>query len=419
MLLRSLANVSWDRGNSDRNAMIYEQLFLEHLLREERILWCGRPEKSVRSKHQRRSWGNILVGLWFLVPGTTVIVIELVVPQPWFGYIICTVFGLLFILAGLSASGVMGFLCRKCNKRESFYAVTDRRALVLSTGRRTKFSAMTLASIKGITPSIDSENAGSLVLVDFSGGAIEFTGIKEVGRVQAIILEQQSISPDAQIMMWPECGTGFRKDFALSTYRKNAHGMQLPGEPKRSRSGLVSGTLIVAFGVSIFLGLIVVPGAVILTMLVAGVGLLQLLTFLHVPRAAMLGIGVALLVAAGFGYAGTHNFVSRAACSEGTVVEMVEHEDYEGDTYYVPIIEFWANDKKVIRFAQPDFFFGPRLHLGSKVDVLYSPASPSRARVRSWAPTWGWSIVSATFGLVAIVLGLLKSVGRSSKGVKS
>jgi hypothetical protein len=212
----------------------------------------------------------------------------------------------------------------------------------------------------------------------------------------------------------PECGKQFREDFALTYHRKNAHGIQPPEQPKHLLSGLITGIVFLAFVVYIVLVVVGVQGAVIMTVLAIGVGLP-----LWIPRGAMLGIGIVLLVVAGFLYLGTRSFVSGATASEGIVVEMVEHEDYEGDTFYVPIVEFRTGDGKVIRLATSALLFAPRLRMGNRVNILYHPANPSKARIGSWASTWGWSIVTGTIGLVAVVLGLWKSRGRPSKGGNS
>ncbi len=174
-----------------------EYVFAKHLLTGEKILWCARSAKSIQQNNHRISWGTILLGFWFFIPGIAVVIL------PWVGFITdrpansqellvfvlgvsaCTIVGGLFAWIGLSSWGVL-----ERTRGELLYAVTDKRALLISSGRRTKVIALNLTSVKDIQSRTDADGSGSLTLVECSGNTLDFEGIRDIERVHLLINQQ-------------------------------------------------------------------------------------------------------------------------------------------------------------------------------------------------------------------------------------
>jgi hypothetical protein len=69
----------------------------------------------------------------------------------------------------------------------------------------------------------------------------------------------------------------------------------------------------------------------------------------------------------------------------GTVVSQQERQSHDdGETVFAPIFEFQDRDGVKHTVASGSGSRPPRFPVGSSVTVLYSPSTPSEARIRDW-----------------------------------
>ena len=93
------------------------------------------------------------------------------------------------------------------------------------------------------------------------------------------------------------------------------------------------------------------------------------------------------------------------APADGTIVGLVRSDD--GDSY-APVVEFVASDGVVRRFEHS--VFGTSARYGESVDVLYDPADPDRAVIRSTAGFWVGPILFGIAGVTALLASIVLSV---------
>lgn len=91
--------------------------------------------------------------------------------------------------------------------------------------------------------------------------------------------------------------------------------------------------------------------------------------------------------------------------TSGTVVENRELQDSEGRSY-TPIVEFQA-DGRAIRFEGQNSSDPPAYRVGQRVEVIYDPAQPERARIYRFSELW---LAPLLLTLVAVVGGLLSTL---------
>jgi hypothetical protein len=130
-------------------------LFLDELVEGEEILWLGQPDASkLFSGHDiflipfTLLWGGFAlywnIGVW--TSGS-----------PFF----FRLWGLPFLLVGFYL--VIGrFLYKQWSKRNTYYAVTNKRLLILSTGFRHNLQAFRLSNLPDLTKSINWDGTGTV-----------------------------------------------------------------------------------------------------------------------------------------------------------------------------------------------------------------------------------------------------------------
>lgn len=175
----------------------------ESLMPGERILWSARPAPG-------RMWP--LFGIWlFAIPWTAFALFwELMALSGWlsgeaprnlmdwgFG-IVFPLFGLPFVAIGFVMLAIPLWGMRKAARTR--HAVTNRRMITVSTGRRTEMLSVFLDRIGPIERSEGRDGWGSIKVqtrsrIDGDGDRIterfEMTGIPDVARVERLILSAQ------------------------------------------------------------------------------------------------------------------------------------------------------------------------------------------------------------------------------------
>ena len=110
-----------------------------------------------------------------------------------------------------------------------------------------------------------------------------------------------------------------------------------------------------------------------------------------------LGIGIIMLVIGVRLWLGTSQFIAHAHGAIGTVIELREKRDSDGDTMYAPVVRF-AADGREVTFVSNTSSRPAAYHVGEAVEVLYAPGNPDDARVRGFASLWLGPLVLGGLG---------------------
>jgi len=124
--------------------------------------------------------------------------------------------------------------------------------------------------------------------------------------------------------------------------------------------------------------------------------------------ALFLGLGVVFIAIGVLTASGARRFLATAAAAEGRIVDYTADRDLSDDddqVMYTPVIEFTTSDERVLRFTAGTSS-SSRPAVGRQVTVLYDPAQPERARLKSWAALWMLPVIFGGMGAVLAVLGV-------------
>jgi len=74
---------------------------------------------------------------------------------------------------------------------------------------------------------------------------------------------------------------------------------------------------------------------------------------------------------------------------------------------YYPVVEFVATSGKTVRFTGSSGGVGePIIETGTEVKVMYDPAAPSNARIKSFSQFWLGPLAMAVAGLIFLLMGV-------------
>jgi hypothetical protein len=100
-------------------------------------------------------------------------------------------------------------------------------------------------------------------------------------------------------------------------------------------------------------------------------------------------LGVPFLVIGGLELAKVAQWVERSARVTGTVVDNVRVPFGADALAYVPVVEFVTlAEREPVRFTDAIGSDPWQFEVGAQVEVLYDPANPADARVRTWMRLW-------------------------------
>ena len=116
------------------------------------------------------------------------------------------------------------------------------------------------------------------------------------------------------------------------------------------------------------------------------------------------GIGLAMLVGVFYINEDTRSFLSEATKTEGTVVHLILSYSNNSRTYH-PVVRFTDRNGKAIEFVSSTGSNPPGYSEGEKVEVLYLPAEPYKARLNSFFSLWGGSIIVGGLGGIFLLIG--------------
>jgi uncharacterized protein DUF3592 len=120
-------------------------------------------------------------------------------------------------------------------------------------------------------------------------------------------------------------------------------------------------------------------------------------------------VGVGMLAGSFFIFSNTRGFIAGASEAEGTVIALDRSRSSSGSgssTMYRPVVEFTSGTGKRIEFTSSVGTSPPSHRVGEPVTVLYNPADPSSARIKSFFQLWFGFLIVFFLGLVFTAIGL-------------
>lgn len=122
-------------------------------------------------------------------------------------------------------------------------------------------------------------------------------------------------------------------------------------------------------------------------------------------------VGVGMLVGSFFVFSNTSSFIRRAVEAEGKVIDLERSRSSSSSgssssTMYRPVVEFTTATGKRIEFISSVGSSPPSHRVGEAVTVLYNPADPQSARIKSFFQLWFGFLIVSFLGLVFAAIGL-------------
>ncbi|MGZ8397592.1 MAG: DUF3592 domain-containing protein [Gemmatimonadales bacterium] len=120
-------------------------------------------------------------------------------------------------------------------------------------------------------------------------------------------------------------------------------------------------------------------------------------------------IGIGMLAASFFVFSTTASFISRAVEADGRVTDLERSHSRSSSgssTTYRPVVEFTTATGKHIEFVSSVGSSPPSHRVGEAVKVLYNPANPQSARIKSFFQLWFGFLIVFALGLVFATIGL-------------
>jgi hypothetical protein len=141
--------------------------------------------------------------------------------------------------------------------------------------------------------------------------------------------------------------------------------------------------------------------------------LIKILTILEWLFAVL---GVGMLIGAGVSLVHTRSFLAQAGRAQGTVVALQPRHSRNpatngtntsstGDSVtFAPLVRF-SYAGQVIDFTGPTSSNPPRYRIGETVPILFLQSNPSSARIDSFFPVWGVTVILGILGSVFFLIG--------------
>jgi hypothetical protein len=124
------------------------------------------------------------------------------------------------------------------------------------------------------------------------------------------------------------------------------------------------------------------------------------------PRVG-LAIAIGLLVAGAATFIHTLRFVQGAERATGTVIDLSEETDSEGDVTYHPVVRFTTAEGRTVEFVSSSGASSRvSRSVGDRVEVLYDPDDPKDAQLSGFFDLWLFPIVFAAVGVAFSVFSL-------------
>ena len=120
----------------------------------------------------------------------------------------------------------------------------------------------------------------------------------------------------------------------------------------------------------------------------------------------MLMLGTACLVIALCVAIYTWHFIHISRRTSGTVIEMLQNRDKDGDISYSPTFRFEETNGTPHIVSSHVFSSPPEFHVGDSVSILYPDDRPQAARIDRYSQIWGLPTVIGIAGGLLVIFGL-------------
>ena len=101
------------------------------------------------------------------------------------------------------------------------------------------------------------------------------------------------------------------------------------------------------------------------------------------------------------------HFVRTASHADGKVIRMIEQKDKDDSTMYFPVFTFRDAEGSEHTIHSSSGSFPPDYEVGDTVPVLYSPTSPTNAKINSFFSIWGISLITGVLGGIYMPAGFV------------
>lgn len=115
-------------------------------------------------------------------------------------------------------------------------------------------------------------------------------------------------------------------------------------------------------------------------------------------------VGVGLLIGALFLYQSASAFLAKATTADGTVVDLVRSRSSDSITYR-PVVQFMNQKGEKIEFISSSGSNPPSYSKGEKVEVLYLPDEPQKAKINGFFSLWGAPVILGGLGGAFFLIG--------------
>ncbi|AQR93141.1 hypothetical protein [Clostridium saccharoperbutylacetonicum] len=173
-----------------------EQIFLDafkrHLLKEEKILWSGKPNnKKLYSKEDAFSifHGTCMIagGVFGIVFGTGSLDQIASDPMP---FIVSILLSTPFFIVGFYQL-IVKAIRRKYKKEKTFYAITNKRLLIFEVGKDEKVISKYISQINKVDVNTSNKGMGTIEFGENDSDG-EFSDINDVENVYKLINDLRS-----------------------------------------------------------------------------------------------------------------------------------------------------------------------------------------------------------------------------------
>ena len=131
----------------------------------------------------------------------------------------------------------------------------------------------------------------------------------------------------------------------------------------------------------------------------------------RVGKFVLIPIGLLLFVAAAWSVWSTKSWLARTLEVEGVIVEMVRMRASDDNGYvFAPIVRFETADGGTHEFQSGLRTYPPAYRTGEVVSVVYDPAVPDAAMIRSLLSLWFMPIILGFIGTIFCAIGIFMIV---------
>ena len=116
-------------------------------------------------------------------------------------------------------------------------------------------------------------------------------------------------------------------------------------------------------------------------------------------------VGLIFAGVGGWFYLEDRSLAANGVHAQGTVIDVVSSRDSDGDYTYRPVVEFLDEGGARHEFTGKVGSNPPAHSTGERVDVIYSPWSPTDATIDSFFDRFLFPLVFGSFGAVFAAVG--------------